>query len=74
MDVMDSIVLSTCDAGYSIQLLCNTLSAHHFLLQLLAFELMSWLDQGYRFHQAALGIYVHCWEYLQVVVHLIRCL
>jgi len=74
IDLMDSIVLSTCDACCTIQLLCHTLCPPHFPLQLPAHESLSWLDQGYRWDQAAEGLLVLRWEYLQVVVHLVRCL
>jgi len=55
MDAMDSIVLSTCNAGCTIQLLCHMLSPLHFPLQLPAYESFSLLDQGYRWDQAAEG-------------------
>jgi len=74
MDAMDSIVLSTCDACCTIQLLCHTLSPPHFPHQVPAYERLSLLDQGYRRDQAAEGLLFLRWEYLQVVVHLVRCL
>jgi len=46
----------------------------HFPLQLPAYEPLSLLDQGYRWDQAAEGLLVRLWEYLQVVVHVVQCL
>jgi len=74
MDAMDSIVLSTFDACYTMHLVCHTLSPPHFPLQLPANEPLSVLDQGYGRDQAAEGLYVFRWKYLQVVVHPVRCL
>ena len=48
LDATDSIVLSTLDACYTIQLLCDTLSPQHFPLQLPAYDPLLLLDQGYR--------------------------
>ena len=56
MDAMDSIVLSTCDACCTIQLLCHMLFPPHFPLQLSAYEPFSLLDQGYRWDQAGEGL------------------
>ena len=46
MEVMESIVLSTCNACRTIQLLCHMLSPLHFPLQLPAYKPSSLLDQG----------------------------
>jgi len=73
-DAMDSIVLSTCDACCTIQLLCHMLSPLRFPLQLPAYEPSSLLDQGYKSDQAAGGLSFLCREYLQVVVHQVHCL
>ena len=54
--VMDSIVLSTCDACCKIRLLCNMLSPLHFPLQLPAYEPLSLLDQEYISDQASGGL------------------
>jgi len=53
MDAMDSIVLSTCDACCTIQLLCHKLSPLHFPLQLPVYEPLSLLDQEYMSDQAS---------------------
>jgi hypothetical protein len=45
------------------------LSPLHFPLQLLAAELLSLLDQGFRRDLTDEGLYVLHWEYLQVVEH-----
>jgi len=73
-DAMDSIVLSTCDACCTIQLLCHMLSAPHFPLQLSAYEPSSLLDQGYKSDQASGGLLFLHWEYLQLAVHQVHCL
>jgi len=68
-DAMDSIVLSTCDACCTIQLLCHMLFPLHFPLQLPAYEPSSLLDQGNMADQASGGLLFHRREYLQVVVY-----
>ena len=68
-DAMDSIVLSTCFACCTIQLLCHMLSPRCFPLQLPAYEPSSLLDQGYKSDQASGGLSFLRREYLQVVVH-----
>ena len=73
-DSMDSIVLSTCDACCTIQLLCHMLSPQRFPLQLPAYEPSSLLDQGYMSDQASGGLLFLRREYLQVVVHQVHCL
>jgi hypothetical protein len=73
-DAMDSIVLSTCDACCTIQLLCHMLSPPRFPLQLPAYEPSSLLDQGYKSDQASGGLSFLRREYLQVVVHQVHCL
>jgi len=73
-DAMDSIVLSTCDACCTIQLLCHMLSPQHFPLHLPAYEPSSLLDQGYMSDQASGGLLFLRHEYLQVVAHLVHCL
>jgi len=73
-DAMDSIVLSTCDACCTIQLLCRMLSLTHYPLQLPAYVPSSLLDQGYKSDQASGGLYYHRREYLQVVAHQVPCL
>jgi len=73
-DAMDSIVLSTCDACCTIQLVCHMLSPPRFPLQLPVYEPSSMLDQGYKSDQAPAGLSFLCWEYLQVVVHQVHCL
>jgi len=74
MDAMDSIVLSTCDACCTIQLLCHMLSSPHFSLQLPAYEPSSLLDQGCMSDQASGGLLFLRREYLQVVAHQVHCL
>jgi len=74
MDAMDSIVLNTCDACCTIQLLCHMLCPLHFPLQLPAYEPSSLLDQGYMSDQASGGLEFLGWEYLQVVAQQVRCL
>jgi len=75
MDAMDSIVLSTCDACCTIQLLCHMLPPPpHFPLQLPAYEPLSLLDKGYESDQASGGPSFLRREYLQVVVHEVHCL
>jgi len=69
INAIDSIVLSTGDGCCTIQLLYQALSPQHFPLQLPANESLSFLDQGYRWDQAADGLSVLNWEYLSVVVH-----
>jgi hypothetical protein len=69
-DAMDSIVLSTCDACCTIQLLCHLLSPQHFPLQLPAYEPSSLLDHGYKSDQASVG----CRKDLKVVLHQVHCL
>jgi len=69
MDAMDSIVLSTCNACCSIQLLCYILSPWHFPPQLPGYEPMSLFEQGYISDQASEAPLFLCQEYLQVVVH-----
>jgi len=66
-DAMDSIVLSTCDACCTIQLLCHMHSPPRSPLQLPAYEPSSLLDQGYKPDQASGGLSFLRWEYLQVV-------
>jgi len=44
MDAMDSIVLSTCNACCTIQLICHMLSHPYCPLQLPAYEALSLLD------------------------------
>jgi len=73
-DAMDSIVLSTCGACCTIQLLWHMLSPQHFSLQLPVYEPSSLLDQGYKSDQASGGLSFLCQEYLQVVVHQVHCL
>jgi len=73
-DAMDSIVLSTCTACRTIRSICQVVSRQRFPLQLPAYESSSLLDQGYKSDQASGGLKVLCWEYLQVVVHLVHCL
>ena len=74
VDAMDSIVLSTCAACCTIQLLCNMLSPLHFPLQLPPYEPMSWLDQGYNSDQASGGLSFLWQEYCQVPVHQVHWL
>ena len=74
MDGMDSIVLSTCDAYYTIQLLCHMLSPLHFPLQLPAYEPSSLLNHGYISDQASGVQWFLCREYLPVVVQQLHCL
>ena len=45
MDAMDTIVLSTCDAWRTIQLLCRELFTLHVAFQLPPYESVSMLDQ-----------------------------
>ena len=73
-DAKDSIVLSTCDACCTIQLLCHMLSPPRFPLQLPAYEPSSLLDQGYKSDQASGSLSFLRREYLQVVVHQVHCL
>jgi len=73
-NAMDSIVLNTCDACCTIQLLCHMLSPLHFAIQLPAYEPSSLLDQGYKSDQASGGLSFLCREYLQVVVHQVHSL
>jgi len=56
MDATDSIVLSTCDACGTIQMLYHMLSTPPFPLQLPAYEPSSLLDQGYMSDQASGGL------------------
>jgi len=74
MDAMDSVVLSTCDAWCTIQLLYHMLSPLRVPLQLPAYEPLSLLDQGYKSDQASGGLSFLGPEYLQVVVHQVHCL
>ena len=74
MDAMDTIVLSTCDACCTIQLLCHMLAPPHCPLQLPAYEPSSLLDQGYMSDPATGGILFLRWKYLQVVAHQVHCL
>ena len=74
MDAMDSIVLNTCDACCTIQLLCHMLSPPHFPLQLPVYKPSSLLDQGYMSDQVSGGLLILCQKYLQVVVHQVHCL
>jgi len=53
MDAMDSIVLRTCDACCTIQLVCDMLSLPRFPLQLPATELSTTLAQGFMSHKAS---------------------
>jgi len=73
-DAMDSIVLSTCDACCTIQLLCHMLSPPHSPLLLPAYEPSPLLDQGYKSDQTSGGLSFLRWEYLQVVVQQVHCL
>ena len=74
IDVMDFIVLSTCDVCCTIQLLCHLLSPLHFPLQLPAYKPCSLLDQGYMSDEASRGLYILHRQYLPVVVHQVHCL
>jgi len=74
MDSVDSIVLSTCDACCTIQLLCHMLSSPRFPVQLPASEPSSLLDQRYKSDQVSGGLSFLLREYLQVVVHQVHCL
>ena len=74
MDAIHSIVLSTCDAYCTIQLLCHLLSHPDFPLQLPAYEPSSLLNQKNMSDQASGGILFLCRKYLQVVVHEVQCL
>ena len=74
MDAIDFIVLSTCDAYCTIQLLCNMVSPPHFPRQLPALGPKSLLDQGYMSDQASGGLEFLRREYLQVVVLQPHCL
>jgi len=74
MDAMDSIVLSTCDACCTIQLLCHMPSPPHFPLQLPSYEPLSLLDQGYMSDQASGDLLFLRREYFQVVAHQVHCL
>ena len=73
-DTMDSIVLSTCDACCTIQLLCHTLSPPYFPLQHPAYEPSSLLDQGYKSDQASGSLKFLRREYLQAAAHQVHCL
>jgi len=73
-DAMDSIVLSTCNACCTIQVLCHTLSPLHYPLPLPVYESSSLLDQGYMSDQTSGGLEFHRRKYLQVVVHQVHCL
>jgi len=53
MNAMDFIVLSTCNACSSIQLLCHMLSLPHIPLQIPPYESASMLNQGHMLDQAA---------------------
>jgi len=74
MGAMDNIVLSTCDACCTIQLLCHMRSASHCRLQLLGCEPSSLLDQGYMSDQSSGGLLILCWQHLQVVAHQVQYL
>jgi len=56
MDAMDSIVLSTCDACCTIQLLCHMFSPPHVPLQLPVYEPLSLLEKEYMSGQASGGL------------------
>ena len=56
MDAMDCIVLSSCDACCTIQLLCHMLSPPDFPLQVPAYEPLSLLDQEYMSDQGFGGL------------------
>jgi len=73
MDAMDSIVLSTCNACCTIQLLCRMLSPLHAPLQLPACKHLSLLAQGYMSDEASGGIPFLLRKYLQVVAHQVHC-
>ena len=62
MDATDSIVLSTCDACCTIQLLCHMLSPTHFPLKLPAYEPWSLLDQRYMSDLASGGLLFLRWS------------
>jgi len=72
-DAMDYIVLSTCDACGTIQLLCHMLSPLCSPLELPAHEPSSLLDLGYKSDQASGGLSFLRREYLQAVVHQVHC-
>ena len=72
-DAMDIIVLSTCDAGCTMQLLCHMMSPLRFPLELPAYESSSFYDQGYKSDQASGGLSFLRREYLQVVVQQVHC-
>ena len=55
-DAMDSIVLSTCDACCTIQLLCHMLFHPHYSLKLPAYEPLSLMDHRYMSNQASGGL------------------
>jgi len=56
MDAIDYIVVSTCDACWTIQLFWHIISPPHFALQLPAYQPLSLFDQGYMSDQASGGI------------------
>jgi len=60
MDALDSIVVSTCNACCTIQLLCHMLSPPHCHLQQPDYELSSSLNQGYMSDQASGGLWFLC--------------
>jgi len=73
MDAMDSIVLSTCDACCSIQLLCHMLSPPYYPLQLPTSEPLSQLDDGYMSDLASGGLLFLRRKYHQMVVQQVHC-
>jgi hypothetical protein len=74
MDAMDSIVLSTCDACYTIQVALPHAFPPRFPLQLPAHEPSCLLDQWYISDQASGGLSFLPRGYLQVEVHQVHCL
>jgi len=52
MDAMDSLILYTFDACWTILFLCHTQSPPHFPLQLPIYKRLSLFDEGYRWDQA----------------------
>jgi len=66
---MDSIVLNTCDACCTIQLVCHKLSSPRFPLQLPGYEPSSLWDHRYKSDQASGGVSFIRQEYLHVVAY-----
>jgi hypothetical protein len=73
-DAMDSIVMSTCDDCYTIQLLCHILSPLRVPLTLPAYAPWTVLDQGYKSAQASGGLSFLRRKHLQVLLHQAHCL